>query len=235
VPGHALSGPRPDNWRKSGQVRTWLACPTVRRRSTGFPRPSVGTSGIRAVGCTAEVPQPERKRAYFGGLQWTKSKCYDGVFKLWLDVSSRWHAKGQRLESLNAIALWRRGRVRTSCTSSRRPRGAARAADTAGTAELPLRSRSAGLRRRSAARSKERVRRNPRKARTRGGFDTGTPRGGSIGLIRATWKAARSQASVQPPPPCKIRRSVSRETGRLPCVPTSQLSRYCQEVVDFGD
>ena len=79
--------------------------------------------------------------------------------------------------------------VRTSCTVSRRPRGAARAADSAGSAALPLRSRAGwpltpvGWRE-----GQGRGRGTPRKSRSRGGFDPGTPRGGSIGLMRSTWE-----------------------------------------------
>src|SRR5580693_8913811 len=38
------------------------------------------------------------------------------------------------------------------------------------------------------AKGKERARRNAGKSRSRGEFDTGTPRGGSIGLMRSTWE-----------------------------------------------
>jgi hypothetical protein len=76
------------------------------------------------------------------------------------------------------------GCVRTSCTVSRRPRGAARAADSDGSAGLPPAwpLTPVGWR--------ERQRPGPQKpgevSGARGGFDTGTPRGGSIGLMRAT-------------------------------------------------
>jgi hypothetical protein len=51
------------------------------------------------------------------------------------------------------------------------------------------------------ARRQSRGAAEPGKSPGRGGFDPGTPRGGSIGLMRA--KAARSRASVQPPPHVK--------------------------------
>ena len=60
---------------------------------------------------------------------------------------------------------------------------AARAADSAGTAELPLRSRPAGLCRRPAgAKSKGLGPQNPRKSRSRGGFDKGTLAAAPSGL-----------------------------------------------------
>jgi hypothetical protein len=61
--------------------------------------------------------------------------------------------------------------------------------------------------------SRTRGRRDPGKSRSRGGLDTGTPRGGSIGLRRRPEKAARSRASVQPPPPCQIHRSAEPDPG----------------------
>jgi len=89
------------------------------------------------------------------------------------------------------------------------PDGAARAADPGrrGRAPAAAPARPASGARPAGAKSETRGRGNPGKSRSRGGFDTGTPRGGSIGLTRATWNAARSRTSVQPPPPCQIRRS----------------------------
>ena len=67
-------------------------------------------------------------------------------------------------------------------------RRAARAASSDGSVALPLRSRVTGLCRRLAGAKVKTGPREPGKSRSRGGFDTGTPRGGSIGLTRPTWE-----------------------------------------------
>ena len=125
------------------------------------------------------------------------------------------HIGSARLVRLTATAIdgdrRRSVSVRTSCTGSRRPRGAARAADSGrrGRAPAPLplgRPLAPG--------------RLARKARTWGSGNPGShgaaadlTRGplaaAPSGLCGRPGKAARSRASVQPPPPCQIRRSVN--------------------------
>ena len=65
---------------------------------------------------------------------------------------------------------------------SRRRLGTAQPRSRSAPARLASGARSAG------AKGNDRGRGNPGKSRSRGGFDTGTPRGGSIGLMRATWE-----------------------------------------------
>ena len=125
------------------------------------------------------------------------------------------HASGR------GLTVSRRASVRTSCTGSRRPRGAARAADSAGAAALPLRSRPAGLYARSAgAKGKDRGRRNPGKSRAAADL-TGDPsrrlhRAHAGGLEGGPIAGKRTAAA-----PCQIRRSVKSGPGPPP--PRSHL------------
>ena len=61
---------------------------------------------------------------------------------------------------------------------------------------------------------------NPGKSRNRGGFDTGTPRGGSIGLMRSTWEGRPIAGKRTAAPPCQIRHSACTEPPlyRAPCL-----------------
>jgi hypothetical protein len=101
--------------------------------------------------------------------------------------------------------------VRTFCTVSRRPRGAARAANSARSPLLPLALPQRRRRRRSAGAKEKSI--DAGRGSTPGdqghvGFDKGTLAAAPIGLMRAGQKAARSRASVRAAAPCKIRRSV---------------------------
>ena len=150
------------------------------------------------------------------------------VSQLKLDLTSSWSGPGPATQSRHpgprpAVSQTARpptrtpdpGRVQTFCTVSRRPRRGRSRRQLGRRSRTPLPLRPAGLWRRLAgAKAKSRAAETRGSHRSRGGFDTGTPRGGSIGLTRATWKAARSRTSVQPPPPCQIRRSV----GAVPTV-----------------
>jgi hypothetical protein len=93
------------------------------------------------------------------------------------------------------------------------------------------RSRSSRPGRRSAgAKGRRAGPLNPRKSRSRGRFDTGTPRGGSIGLMRATWEGhpiadKRTAAAVSNPPLCRC------VPGRQPSL-RIETSDSCQGPVD---
>ena len=70
------------------------------------------------------------------------------------------------------------------------------------------------------------------------GFDTGTPRGGSIGLMRPAWNAARSRTSVQPPPPCQIplRSARSRAYPPLPALVGARTRQhFCRQEIVVGN
>jgi hypothetical protein len=104
---------------------------------------------------------------------------------------------------------------RTSCTGfkaaprdrSRRRLGAHVAAPLM--PQPRLRSSCGGARCRSAgAKGRDRGRGPPRKSPSRSGFDRGPLAAAPSGLCGRSGKAARSRTSVQPPPPCQIRRSV---------------------------
>ena len=100
--------------------------------------------------------------------------------------------------------------VRTSCTVSRRPQGAARAADSGRRSRAPASlPRSWPLTPVGWRERQRRGRRTPRKSRSRGGFDTGTPRGGSIGLMRPAWEGRpiagkRTAAAPVSNPPLRL-------------------------------
>ena len=87
--------------------------------------------------------------------------------------------------------------MRTFCTVSRRPHGAARAADSAPRPSLSLALTLRGECRSAGAKAK--YGRGPRSTQGdqgRGGFDKGTLAAARIGLKRARQEAARSRASV---------------------------------------
>ena len=89
---------------------------------------------------------------------------------------------------------------------SRRRLGTAQPRSRFAPAQLASDARSAG------AKGKETGPLKPRKSRSRGGFDTGTPRGGSIGLMRSTWEGRpiagqRTAAAPVSNPPLRRRRS----------------------------
>ena len=121
--------------------------------------------------------------------------------------------------------------VRTSCTGSRRPRWAARAADSGrrGRAPTPL-PRGRPLAPGRLARKAKAGLREPGESRRRGGFDTGTPRGGSIGLMRSTWEGRpiadkRTAAAPVSNPPLCFRAADASWLNRRSACPMS--SRCC--------
>jgi hypothetical protein len=87
---------------------------------------------------------------------------------------------------------------------------------------------------RLARKAKTRGRRNRGKSRSRGGFDTGTPRGGSIGLTRPTWEGGpiagkRTAAAPVSNPPLRRWRNLSFAVGLLR---TTGTRPQRQELVD---
>jgi hypothetical protein len=118
-----------------------------------------------------------------------------GVFKRQCVVSSRWHAKGPRFESLSSITPWCGvvpkclGSVGTPCAGSRRPRGPLAPPTRDGAAALP---RSWPLTPgRLARRQRHGAAETPRKSRSRGGFDKGTLAPTPHRALRAGEKPAR--------------------------------------------
>ena len=131
--------------------------------------------------------------------------------------------------------------VRIFFTSSRRPTGAARAADTAA-ARHYRRSSHAG---RPQSRSADAKGLLPFGAATknrqkitggRGGFDKGTLAAALIGLSRAGRSQPDPPTSVRAAAPCQIRRSVSAGLTVWPAsTGCTRARRYCQRIVDCSD
>src|SRR5262249_2713858 len=82
--------------------------------------------------------------------------------------------------------------VRTTCTPSRRP---------AGPLAPPTRQAQPGHRFAQARLARRQSRGNPGQSPGRSGFDPGTPRGGSVGLMRATWEGRPIAGQRTAPPP----------------------------------
>ena len=113
--------------------------------------------------------------------------------------------------------------VRTSCTGSRRPRRAARAADTAGAAGLPL-TLPPGCASTPVGWREDLLALGPRLEppgghRGRGGFDKGTLAAALIGLMRAGRSQPDPPTSVRAAAPYQIRRSVCAELTRRDGLP----------------
>jgi hypothetical protein len=116
-------------------------------------------------------------------------------------------------------------RVRTFCTSSRRPHGAARAAYSARTPQLPLTLPLRRRQRRSAgAKGIASGPRNPGSHQGRSGFDKGTLAAALIGLMRAGGSQPDPPTSIRAATPCQIRRSVTCSSPRS-LVPRSQFQK----------